>query len=114
MQWLSTDVMRHQFRRDFFLRRLRDTIATHAATFPVVVSDVRFEDEARLIRDLGGVVVRVSHRTRESHESENGTFPCDHELQNHRTVADLHAQVDLLVVATPPPPQPSPLTVDAP
>ena len=76
--------------------------------------DVRFEDEARLIRDLGGVVVRVSHRTRESHESENGTFPCDHELQNHRTVADLHAQVDLLVVATPPPPQPSPLTVDAP
>ena len=46
-QWLGTEVMRNQFMTDFFLRRMDKSILD--AGVRIVVSDVRFDNEAEYI-----------------------------------------------------------------
>lgn len=56
LQRLGTDAIRgadEDFWTRIFTRRVTETAA------PVVAPDVRFPDEARTIRDLGGIIVRV-------------------------------------------------------
>ena len=64
------------------------------AGFSVVVDDVRFENEAAVIRKLGGVVVRIIRPdTREiQHESEAGVEP-DFIQSNSGTTEDLRRWV---------------------
>lgn len=63
----------------------------------VVIDDLRFDNEAELVRDLGGLVIRVEREGAElmSHESERGVSPSlvSAILRNDRTAADLHAAV---------------------
>lgn len=70
----------------------------------VVVSDVRFENEARSIRDQGGIVVAVCGRgglagLRGEHSSEAGIPPelISEYIRNDGTLEDLTATVDTLV-----------------
>lgn len=57
----------------------------------IIVADVRFENEAKLIKDLGGVVIRVRSvndvNNVDSHISENmiDTIPVDLEIFNNYT-----------------------------
>ena len=48
-----------------WVRKARDTILDLEINFPgqdIVFDDIRFEDEAQMIRDLGGTVVHITHR----------------------------------------------------
>lgn len=76
MQWLGTDIMRAQFDKDFFTRHMHMRLDSHAESDSVVlVTDVRFDNEAELIHKMGGVVVlieREGHERTHSHSSENG------------------------------------------
>lgn len=84
----------------FFLKRAQATPGVR-----VVVSDVRFEDEARVIREFGGQVVRIERPAlhtdvdadddakHDPHSSEAGLAHVDHVLCNDGTVHDLHTKV---------------------
>lgn len=66
----------------------------------VVFDDVRFVNEAALIRELGGVIIHI-HRpgadAEDAHVSENVTLPSDHVIVNNGTLADLYRQVWFVV-----------------
>lgn len=78
---------------------------------PVVVTDVRFEDEAGMIRHLGGIVLHIERPEKLSrwerfkrfigleHKSERGVnrHILDYIIQNDGTIADLEEKVCALV-----------------
>ena len=60
MQWLGTDVVRETLHEDVWLlsllKRTEDELS-------VVITDVRFSNEIRAIKERGGVIVRVKRGT---------------------------------------------------
>jgi hypothetical protein len=68
----------------------------------IVCDDVRFENEAHMIMELGGVMLRVIRpdaATTGTHASEGGLdgFQFTATIRNEGTVEDLHAKVDRLM-----------------
>lgn len=77
MQLFGTEFVRNTVRKDFWVARMRERL--EAAECPQVVSDVRFEDEAKLIRELGGRIVVLSRTgviDDAGHSSEVGLENC--------------------------------------
>ena len=74
-----------------------------------VITDMRFENEAAMVRDLGGQVIHLrSKRALEgmspearSHASESGIAvgPIDRVLQNDGSFLDLHRNIENLLVS---------------
>lgn len=59
-QKLGTDFGRNMLRDDVWLKRAEAEVAKNrAAGVGTIISDVRFENEAELVRRLGGVVLHV-------------------------------------------------------
>lgn len=68
---------------------------------PVVVTDVRFPNEARRIREDGGVLVRVERPGLigvNPHVSETAldAFVTEYVVRNDRTLAEFHREADLI------------------
>lgn len=79
---------------DFWLRIALGRI--EAAPGPVVVTDVRLQNEADAIHALGGLLVRIVRPgppVVDEHPTETALdgFPADYHLYNDREVADLEA-----------------------
>ncbi len=58
MQLFGTEFVRNTIRKDFWVERMRWDLKRSYGN--QVISDVRFDDEADLIRDLGGTVIILS------------------------------------------------------
>lgn len=58
LQWLGTDVLRNQINEDFFVMNMKQRIDDSKAEY-IIVTDVRFPNEAEFIRSLGGKVVKI-------------------------------------------------------
>lgn len=103
MQTLGTEWGRNTLGADVWLtmlgRRLEKNLAARNFRLPMVVTDVRFPNEAEMIRLLGGTVIRVvrpttiTDRTDAAHPSEAQDFPADITIQNDGTIGDLHAKL---------------------
>jgi hypothetical protein len=102
MQTLGTEWGRGLIHPDLWIMLARDRIVTAmAAGFNVVVDDVRFENEAALIRELGGYVVDV---TRDgagagAHSSESGVA-ADLTYQNNGCLGELRGWVTYVFLMT--------------
>tara|TARA_Y100000034_G_C6838845_1_gene379316 strand:- start:124 stop:699 length:576 start_codon:yes stop_codon:yes gene_type:complete len=80
MQYLGTDVFRELYQgvwTDYFQRWHQQQVAAHAddrrvKPFSVVVSDVRYENEAQAVRNQGGVLWRISRAVAEDKEMNGG------------------------------------------
>lgn len=59
LQRMGTEAMRNTFGDNFWLRRWFITYSQFKDTDDVVVSDVRFENEAEMIRSLGGTIIHI-------------------------------------------------------
>lgn len=91
MQSLGTEWGRWCIGERFWMDIARRKIAlAMAAGLNVVVDDVRFENEAHIIRELGGLVLGISRNVNviSGHVSENGTT-VDMTHINNGTVAEL-------------------------
>mgnify|MGYP002825821784 FL=1 len=71
---------------------------------PVVITDVRFDNEARRLRTFGGRLVRVRRKTDNEDavlahrsETESAKLRSDHYLPNDGSVTELHRRLDRLV-----------------
>ncbi len=104
LQRLGTEVGRDLFGEDFWVEQTFDAIDadnTLGADARVVITDVRFPNEAASIHRNGGIVVRV-HRPMTvpailEHPSEtalDGYGNFDHSLVNDHDIAALHDRVD--------------------
>lgn len=94
LQTLGTEWGRSLIHENLWIKVARRML--EQATGDVVFDDVRFGNEAALIREMGGVIIHV-HRpgvdADDGHVSENITLPSDHVIVNNGTLADLYRQV---------------------
>ena len=97
LQKLGTEACREIFGQDVWIKSLVKKLSDYD-TFDIVVTDVRFENEAAMVRERGGVVIHViSDRettletSTQAHASEAGVALHDEDYQifNNGTLADL-------------------------
>ena len=58
MQHVGTDIVRKHFGQDFWIKNMKCRLQT-ANGADIVISDVRFLNEAELVKQYGGVLVRI-------------------------------------------------------
>ncbi|WP_205064306.1 hypothetical protein [Streptomyces sp. OspMP-M43] len=92
---------------DFWLRMALDKVATADRwSLPVVVSDVRYANEADALRCAGALMVRIERpgataggeAARHVSELDLDAYPADVTIPNTGTLGDLDALVDTLAV----------------
>ena len=94
MMTRMSDAVKDEFGEDFFVRVLKNHIASLAAGIPVVVTDVRYEYEVAFIRSMGGKIVHVLRPVADvppDHSSEYRLEinPADYLIENFYTLDDL-------------------------
>ena len=107
MQTLGTEWGRNQVAPDLWTRiagmtlGIGDDPSVPPVADKIVISDVRFPNEAEWIRQHGGYVVRVIRQATPvaAHESEQHTagLLVDDELDNRGHLSTLHSKVDALL-----------------
>lgn len=95
LQVFGTEVMRHRD-PEFWTNRLAAKIDATAA--PVVVPDIRYDNEAEMIHERGGIIVKIVRPNMDdgdAHASEAGVSPSlvDVTVSNDATLAQLHAKL---------------------
>lgn len=108
LQMLGTEAIRTTFGQDFWLKRWISEYRMHRNNTNVVVTDVRFNNEAQLIRDLGGVVIHLVRPDVQNldqaaswHASEIGVGFVgnrDKRISNDGSITDLHIKIDQLFI----------------
>lgn len=105
-QKVGTEAGREIFGEDLWIRNWLKFYEEHKDVTNIVVTDVRFDNEADIIRELGGVVWHVSSsrptalsRQAQQHASEKGIKfkPGDFRVANDSSFAALYAKIDQLL-----------------
>lgn len=98
LQHIGTELMRNEFHDEIWISSLQRRL--HSTDGNVVVSDVRFPNEAEAIRSAGGILVRIERRGTVAcgHVTETALvgFEADCTLVNDGTLEALFAQVDVM------------------
>lgn len=85
---------------DCWVNIARKVVSEVMLRYPVVITDVRFDNEAQMIREMGGIVIRILRTgsdLSDTHRSERLSFTADYTLLNDGPIAVLHAQVKQLI-----------------
>ena len=94
MQTLGTEWGRNCMDGDFWVRLWSMLLP---AGRDIVVDDVRFPNEVKTIRDMGGIIIQLERRGTgglAAHASELQGIKGDVVLENNRTLDDLYADID--------------------
>ena len=104
LQKFGTEAVRGVFGDDFWIKSWRQVYDQIQIIDSVVVSDVRFPNEADTIRDMGGVIVHIVRPGLETvgvpdHVSEKPLeiLPNDYFIVNDGSVEQLHEQLNGLL-----------------
>lgn len=102
MQSLGTEVGRNLFDADLWVKLAERKLESTLSVGDVVVTDVRFPNEARLIRGYGGMLVRLErpefgpvNEHVSDRASERWTY--DHKIDNDGDIESLHTQIRQLI-----------------
>lgn len=103
MQLAGTEFARDMIHNDIWLRMashfLVQTLKEKGRTACVVISDVRFKNEANWVRSNGGVIWHIEREIKkvDSHSSESGILVLSNDtvIYNHGTIDELHRNVRL-------------------
>jgi dephospho-CoA kinase len=93
-QWLGTDMVRNTIDKDNFIRRMDMRLLEQSMESNVLITDVRFDNEVDLIREYGGVIVKIIRPDQEEdagsteHESENGVTYSDYTVINNASLVE--------------------------
>jgi len=93
LQCVGTELFRNELPlhlpqlEGFWIKRLEKTLCDASPDSLILVSDVRFPDEAALIKKFGGIIIGIvsaSFPTQEpdAHASENQDIKCDRIIKN--------------------------------
>lgn len=102
MQILGTEVGRNVLDPDLWVRLAKRKLESTLSVGDVVVTDVRFPNEARLIRGYGGILVRIERPgfgPVNEHVSDRASerWAYDHRVDNDGEISSLHGKVRQLV-----------------
>lgn len=95
LQRLGTECLRDQIAKDFWIKRMRAELKPGGF---YVITDCRFQNEADLVRELGGVIVEVVRpgSAGSGHISDNRITP-DWTVGNDGTIQELSARIERLI-----------------
>lgn len=112
MQWLGTEWGRELIGAEFWIAAWRAAVDRAGGFWEpdkgwdrlIVADDVRFANEARAIRDRGGIVIRIERPGAGSisgggHSSERPDFVPDRIIRNRGSLAELRAEIDALALS---------------
>jgi hypothetical protein len=96
LQRFGTEAMRDNFGADFWVKLMR---ARLAGMDRVVITDCRFENEAKMVRELGGIVAEIYRPAcaGSSHISDAGISLVDWTIDNSSTPHDFYTRLDAVV-----------------
>tara|TARA_Y100000310_G_C20680979_1_gene815922 strand:+ start:2852 stop:3397 length:546 start_codon:yes stop_codon:yes gene_type:complete len=102
LQWWGAEFRRGFCGSDYWIRKMRSVAARYYANDWLVITDVRFPNEAAMVKELNGVMVRVDRDTglEDAHSSETHMDDYegfDYRIENNGTPEDLHGTVVGLV-----------------
>jgi len=83
-----------------WIRSLERSLCKLDSTWNVVISDVRYQDEANMIKKRGGVLIgiyRSNLLNTDQHESENQDIKVNIVIRNDGTIEDLKHKVDEVI-----------------
>ncbi|WP_105215753.1 deoxynucleotide monophosphate kinase family protein [Pseudoalteromonas sp. T1lg22] len=100
MQTLGTEWGRNLINSELWLQAAKKQIAAHQA---LIITDVRFENEAKLIRDQGGIVIKIirpewAHILSHCSEDGIGENLVDKVIVNDGSLDDLRAAACELIL----------------
>lgn len=100
LQFIGTDVCREILDTDIWLKigkkKILRWLKDEKNPCSVIVTDVRFDNEAALIKELGGDMVEIKRdipETGDTHASENIDFTVDWTIWNDKTEDDLNKKL---------------------
>lgn len=98
LQWLGTDILRNKIGEDFFLKLMKKRIESSSKKY-IIIPDVRFDNEALFIKELGGIVIKIerpgANTTQHSdHITEKGIEIFDKLIVNDGTLLDLSNKLE--------------------
>lgn len=95
MQTLGTEWGRDLICKDLWINVWREAVERNRKFSPIVVDDVRFENEVQAVRQLDGIVIFIDrpNKTWERHLSERFAFTPDLVLYNHSTEKEFLSRV---------------------
>lgn len=108
MQWLGTDILRKHIRDDFFLASIANEL-NNCDAHRVVITDVRFDNEAEYLSYIGAPIIKIDSGIRETitqlgkneskHRSEKGISErlIDFTIMNDLGIDDLKQTFDSVV-----------------
>lgn len=99
LQQVGTDLFRNHLDPNIWIYSIEDEVLD---SLPVVVSDLRFPNEAEYIKSLGGYVIRVVRdnynrsNNNDLHESETHIdgIDADYFIDNNGSISDLYERVE--------------------
>jgi len=108
MQYFGTECMRDQMYKimpemgkAIWVKSLE--ISLHGKTDNICICDIRYKEEADLVKRLGGIIINLK-RDRVRTESHNHTselemqnIPHDYEIDNNGTLEALYQQLDIII-----------------
>lgn len=98
MQTIGTEWGRDIIDEKLWIRAWRRAVETTTHGAWIVVDDVRFPNETAIIRELGGVLIRVDRDGQAgeatAHSSEALAFDCDFVIKNDGTIDQFKQQVE--------------------
>ena len=104
LQVLGTELGRDLHGQDVWVDMVFDAVHQLDAGQPIVITDVRFHNEAAAVRSHGGRIVRLKRSSPSpdvvmSHlsEVESAGISPDYVIPNHGDLAELHGRIDRLV-----------------
>lgn len=102
LQWWGADFRRHYKGESYWLDKMLAKMETIAGREVLVITDVRYPNEAELVKRAGGIMLRVERETglKDAHSSENllDDFEgFDYRLTNDGTIRELKKKVERIV-----------------
>ena len=101
MQWFGTDILRNRVRQDFFIVHMDRFLSVNRGK-NIVISDVRFENECRYIKQHYGSIINIIRPglreiENNSHESEQLNYPTDQDIYNDCTIPELYLKIQKFI-----------------
>ena len=103
MQTLGTEWGREMVCDDLWIQCFRASVARIREFCPdanIVVTDLRFPNEEKCIREMGGTIIRIVRSSRKdvaSHKSEEQPISADHVIYNDGSLEDLKVELDKII-----------------
>jgi len=103
MQTLGTEWGREMVCDDLWIQCFKAGVARARGLYPdcnIAVTDLRFPNEEKCIREMGGTIIHIVHSSRKdvaSHKSEEQPIFADHVIYNDGSLEDLKVELDKII-----------------